>query len=271
MNGHGGLGDYFLVFTVLIHETPRGIGRVTRDRVEHASVGLHVFGEVGPALLRREGVHEAELTAWQSAAEAALNDAGRRAPRSADAQRIHELERELRRKDAALAETAALLTKGKFTVKVVRALSPHGADRFYDLAAEGFFDESSFFRVVPHFIAQFGVNNDRKVNEAWDAKTIPDDSVKVPNARGTLVFATSGKDSRAHQLFVNLADNRNLDRQGFSPIGRVVEGMAVVDSIYSGYGEAPSYHLLSTLGNSYIKRMFPKIDYIRTAHIVAGK
>ncbi len=162
-------------------------------------------------------------------------------------------------------------TKGKFTVKVVRALSPHGADRFYDLAAEGFFDESSFFRVVPHFIAQFGVNNDRKVNEAWDAKTIPDDSVKVPNARGTLVFATSGKDSRAHQLFVNLADNRNLDRQGFSPIGRVVEGMAVVDSIYSGYGEAPSYHLLSTLGNSYLKRMFPKIDYIRTAHIVAGK
>ena len=162
-------------------------------------------------------------------------------------------------------------TRGHFVVEVVRALSPHGADRFYDLAAEGFFDESAFFRVVPNFVAQFGVNNDRKVNEAWDAKTIPDDAVNVPNAKGTLVFASSGKNSRAHQLFVNLTDNKNLDRQGFSPIGRVVEGMGVVDSIYSGYGETPSYHLLSTLGNSYLRRMFPKVDYIRTAHLVPGK
>ncbi len=161
-------------------------------------------------------------------------------------------------------------TRGHFVVEVVRALSPHGADRFYDLAAESFFDESAFFRVVPGFVAQFGVNNDRKVNEAWDAKTIPDDSVKVPNVKGTLVFASSGKDSRAHQLFVNLKDNKNLDKQRFSPIGRVVEGMGVVDSIYSGYGEAPSYHLLSTLGNSYLKRMFPKVDYIKTAHIVTA-
>lgn len=161
-------------------------------------------------------------------------------------------------------------TRGKFVVQVTRALSPRGADRFYDLAAEGFFDESAFFRVIPEFIAQFGVNNDRKVNEAWDAKPIPDDSVKVPNTRGTLVFAAAGKDSRSHQLFVNLKDNKNLDRQGFSPIGKVVEGMGVVDSLYSGYGEAPSYHLLATLGNSYLKRMFPKVDYIRTAHLVTA-
>ncbi len=162
-------------------------------------------------------------------------------------------------------------TRGHFVVEVVRALSPHGADRFYDLAAEGFFDESAFFRVVPDFVAQFGVNNDRAVNESWDAKDILDDSVKVPNTKGTLVFASNGKDSRTHQLFVNLTDNKNLDRQGFSPIGRVVEGMGVVDSIYSGYGEAPNYHLLATLGNSYLKRMFPKVDYIKTAHIVDGK
>ena len=162
-------------------------------------------------------------------------------------------------------------TRGRFVVLVKRALAPHGADRFYDLAAEGFFDESAFFRVVPDFIAQFGVNNDRELNEAWDKKTIPDDSVKVPNTRGTLTFASSGKDSRSHQLFVNLTDNKNLDRQGFSPIGTVVEGMGVVDSLYSGYSEEISYHLLSTLGNSYLKRMFPKVDYIKTAHIVAGK
>ena len=161
-------------------------------------------------------------------------------------------------------------TRGTFVVQVTRALAPHGADRFYDLAAEGFFDETAFFRVVPDFVAQFGVNNDRKINEAWDAKTIPDDSVKVPNAKGTLVFASSGKDTRSHQLFVNLADNKNLDRQGFSPIGRVVEGMGVVDSLYSGYSEEISYHLLATLGNSYLKRMFPKVDYIRTAHLVTA-
>ena len=99
---------------------------------------------------------------------------------------------------------------------------------------------------------------------------IPDDSVKIPNSRGTLVFASAGKDSRAPQLFVNLKDNSNLDRQGFSPIGRVIDGMGVVDSLYSGYGEAPSYHLLATLGNSYLKRMFPKVDYIRTAHLVTA-
>ena len=161
-------------------------------------------------------------------------------------------------------------TRGKFLVQVTRALAPHGADRFYDLVAEGFFDESAFFRVVPDFVAQFGVNNDRKANEAWDAKPIPDDSVKVPNSRGTIVFAANGKDSRSHQLFVNLTDNKNLDRQGFSPIGRVIDGMGVVDSLYSGYGEQPSYHLLATLGNSYLKRMFPKADYIKTARLVTS-
>jgi peptidyl-prolyl cis-trans isomerase A (cyclophilin A) len=161
-------------------------------------------------------------------------------------------------------------TRGKFVVQVTRALSPHGADRFYDLVAEGFFDETAFFRVVPDFVAQFGVNNDRKVNEAWDGKVIPDDSVKVPNTRGTLVYASNGRDTRSHQLFVNLTDNKNLDRQGFSPIGRVVEGMGVVDSLYSGYSEQVSYHLLATLGNSYLKRMFPKIDYIKSVRIVTA-
>ena len=161
-------------------------------------------------------------------------------------------------------------TRGRFVVEVVRVLSPHGADRFYDLAAEGFFDETAFFRVVPDFVAQFGVNNDRALNEAWDAKTILDDSVKAPNTRGTLVYASNGANSRSHQLFVNLTDNKNLDRQGFAPIGRVVEGMGVVDSLYSGYGEQPSYHLLATLGNSYLKRMFPKVDYIKSARLLTA-
>jgi peptidyl-prolyl cis-trans isomerase A (cyclophilin A) len=161
-------------------------------------------------------------------------------------------------------------TRGSFVVEVKRAWAPKGADRFYDLVAESFFDENRFFRVVPGFIAQFGASDDKKLNEQWDAKTIADDSVKESNAHGTLVFASDGKNSRSHQLFINLSDNKHLDKQGFAPIGHVVEGLGVVDSIYSGYGETPNYHLLATLGNSYLKRMFPKLDYIKTARIVGG-
>lgn len=159
-------------------------------------------------------------------------------------------------------------TRGYFVVQVWRAWAPKGADRFHDLVAEGFFDGNAFFRVVPEFIAQFGANDDKALNEQWDAKTIGDDPVTHSNLHGTLVFAAAGPNSRAHQLFVNLADNKTLDKQGFAPIGRVVEGQVVADAIYSGYGESPSYHLLATLGNSYLRRMFPKLDYIKTVTII---
>jgi cyclophilin family peptidyl-prolyl cis-trans isomerase len=156
-------------------------------------------------------------------------------------------------------------TRGKFVVEVKRASAPRGADRFYSLVTENFFDENRFFRVLPGFIAQFGVNDDKKINEIWEKKPLADDPVLAKNDRGTIVFASDGPNSRTHQLFINLKDNRNLDRQGFAPFGHVVEGMAVVDSIYGGYGETPSYHLIATLGNSYLKRMFPKLDYIKSA------
>ncbi len=160
-------------------------------------------------------------------------------------------------------------THGTFVVQVNRAWAPIGADRFYDLVAEHFFDDNAFFRVLPGYIAQFGVNNDRKINEAWEARKINDDKVIETNVRGTLTFASDGKDTRTHQLFINLKDNsKNLDSDGFAPLGKVVEGMSVVDSIYSGYGETVNYHLVATLGNSYLKRMFPKIDYIKTVKIL---
>lgn len=162
-------------------------------------------------------------------------------------------------------------SRGPFVVQVSRALSPHGADRFYELVNAGFFDEARFFRVVPGFVAQFGINDKPKVNDEWDAKTIPDEPVKETNARGTIVFATSGPDSRSHQLFINLADNARLDGMGFAPFGRVVEGMAVVDSLYSDYGETPDQHMIQTLGNSYLQRNFPKLDYIKTAKVAGAK
>lgn len=156
-------------------------------------------------------------------------------------------------------------SRGAFVVQVNRAWAPIGADRFYALVENHFFDGNPFFRVIPGFIAQFGLSPARAVNEQWDEPRIPDDSVRQSNLRGTLTFASEGPNSRSHQLFFNLADkNARLDRTGFAPIGRVVSGMEVVDSLYSGYGESPEQHFILTMGQSYLNRMFPKLDYIRT-------
>jgi cyclophilin family peptidyl-prolyl cis-trans isomerase len=155
-------------------------------------------------------------------------------------------------------------------VRIYRSWAPYGADRFYELVQAHFYDENRFFRVVPGFVAQFGINDKPKTNDLWDAKRIPDDSVKQSNVRGTIVFATEGPNTRTHQLFINLADNARLDPMGFAPMGRVVDGMATVDSLYNGYGEQPDQQYIQTLGNSYLDRMFPKLDYIKTARLAAS-
>jgi cyclophilin family peptidyl-prolyl cis-trans isomerase len=144
-------------------------------------------------------------------------------------------------------------SRGSFVVAVTRSWAPFGADRFRELVQAHFFDDDRFFRVVPGFVAQFGINDKPNVNAQWDDKHIPDDSVRHTNARGTLTFATEGPHGRSHQLFVNLADNR------------VVQGMDVVDSLYSAYGDDPRQPMIQSLGNSYLTRMFPKLDYIKTA------
>ena len=113
-------------------------------------------------------------------------------------------------------------SRGKFSVDVVRSWAPKGADRFYDLVQDHFFDGAKFFRVVPGFVVQFGLNADPKRNERWLDQRIADDPVSHSNLRGTLTFATEGPNTRAHQLFINLVDNARLDRMGFAPIGRVV-------------------------------------------------
>ncbi|MEO7455682.1 MAG: peptidylprolyl isomerase [Gemmatimonadaceae bacterium] len=160
-------------------------------------------------------------------------------------------------------------SRGRFVVQVNRALAPRGADRFYELVVDNFFDENRFFRVVPDFVAQFGLSNEKELNELWDDKTILDDSVRTGNVRGTLVYATEGPNLRSHQLFINLVDkNTRLDALGFAPIGKVVEGMGVVDSLYSAYGDDPNQHLIRSLGISYLNRMFPRLDYIRATSLV---
>src|SRR5262245_23409827 len=128
-------------------------------------------------------------------------------------------------------------TKGKFTIEVTRSLSPNGADRFYNLVRSGYFKDIAFFRVIPGFMCQFGVHGEPGVSSKWRQASIGDDPVKGSNTRGTITFATAGPNTRTTQLFINFADNRGLDGQGFSPFGKVTEGMDVVDKINAEYGE----------------------------------
>jgi len=165
-------------------------------------------------------------------------------------------------------------TKGTFEVEVTRAWSPNGADRFYNLVKIGFFNDIAFFRVLDGFVAQFGIHGNPEVMGKWREARITDDAVKETNARGTLVFATAGPNTRTTQLFINFGNNANLDGMGFSPFGKVVSGMDVVDSLYKGYGEGaprgrgPDQGRIQSQGNSYLKEMFPELDYVKTATIV---
>jgi cyclophilin family peptidyl-prolyl cis-trans isomerase len=160
-------------------------------------------------------------------------------------------------------------SKGNVVVEVVRNLSPLGADRFYELVQSGYFAEARFFRVMPGFIAQFGMHADPAVNARWENRMIADEPVQTTNARGTIVFAkTPLPNTRSNQFFINLADNPSLDDMGFSPFGRVVEGMAAVDAIFSGYGERPDQGSISAQGNAYLNAQFPKLDFIRSATVI---
>ena len=162
-------------------------------------------------------------------------------------------------------------TKGIFVVEVTRAWAPVGADRFYNLIKNGYYDDCRFFRVVPNFMVQFGISGDPNLNNVWRMARIADDPVKKSNSRGYITFATAGPNSRTTQVFINFQENAGLDGQGFAPFGKVVEGMKVVDSIYSGYGERPDQGLLQTKGNNYLELSYPKLDYIKSAVIVGGE
>jgi peptidyl-prolyl cis-trans isomerase A (cyclophilin A) len=160
------------------------------------------------------------------------------------------------------------LTKGPVVVEVTRADAPEGADRFYNLVKDKYFDGARFFRVVPGFVVQFGLAADPAESKKWNIN-IQDDPVKQTNARGTLVFAaTSQKNSRSTQLFINLADNARLDGMGFAPFGKVVSGMEFVDQINPEYRENPDQEQITKEGNAYLQKEFPRMDYIKTARIV---
>jgi len=165
-------------------------------------------------------------------------------------------------------------TQGDFVIEVTRAWAPLGADRFYNLVKNHFYDGAAFFRVLPDFMAQFGISAKPEVNRVWQGATIHDDPVTQSNTRGMVSFATAGPNTRTTQVFINYGNNSNLNSMGFSPFGKVVEGMEVVDKFYKGYGEGapdgngPNQDRLQKEGDAYLTKDFPKLDKIKTTVIL---
>lgn len=165
-------------------------------------------------------------------------------------------------------------SKGAFVVQVNRAWAPNGADRFYNLVKNGFYDNVRFFRVISGFMVQFGINGNPQLSEKWREARIPDDPVKASNTRGMITFATAGPNTRTTQVFINFADNARLDDSGFAPFGQVVSGMNVVDALNSEYGEGaprgrgPDQGRLQREGNAYLAQSFPRMDFVKKATIV---
>ena len=163
-------------------------------------------------------------------------------------------------------------TKGRFDVMAHSQWAPVGVDRFYDLVRRRFYDDVIVFRIVKGFVAQFGIHGDPAVNAAWRNRRIADDRFRESNSRGRVSYASGGPNTRTTQLFINFADNRRLDTTatGYPPIGEVVRGMEVVDSLYAEYAGAPSgaQGSIQSQGNAFLKSNFPLLDVIKTARIV---
>jgi peptidyl-prolyl cis-trans isomerase A (cyclophilin A) len=164
-------------------------------------------------------------------------------------------------------------SKGVFVIDVRREWAPVGADRFYNLVKNGFYDENRFFRVISGFMVQFGINGNPQVSTPWRNAQIKDDPVKQSNKRGFITFATSGPNSRTTQVFINFGDNSRLDGMGFASFGQVSSGMNVVDQLYSDYGEGapqgrgPNQGRMQGEGNAYLTKDFPNLDFVRKATI----
>jgi peptidyl-prolyl cis-trans isomerase A (cyclophilin A) len=164
-----------------------------------------------------------------------------------------------------------MTTKGDFVVEVTRAWAPQGADRFYNLVKNHFYDGAAFFRVLPGFVAQFGLSAKPEISSVWATATIKDDRVTQSNLEGYLTFAKAGPNTRTTQVFINLADNATLDGMGFAPFGKVVEGMDVVGKFYGEYGDGPpdgkgpDQNRIANEGKAYLDKNFPLLDSIKAA------
>lgn len=164
-------------------------------------------------------------------------------------------------------------TKGPFVIAVTRSWAPIGADRFYNLVKMGFYDDVAFFRVLSGFMAQTGIHGDPRVSAKWRGAAVSDDLRAKSNTRGRVTFATGGPNTRTTQVFFNYGDNSRLDGMGFTPFGEVVEGMDALEKLHAGYGEGaprgpgPDQGRIQAEGNTYLRRDFPLLDYIKSARL----
>ena len=163
-------------------------------------------------------------------------------------------------------------SKGPVVIEVHKDWAPIGAQHLYELVNRGYYDGNRFFRVT-HAYVQWGVNGDPQISGLWSTANLRDDPVKESNVRGVVSYAKRGPNTRTTQLFINMKDNTDLDKQGFAPIGKVVSGMDAVESFYSSYGDmpprgqGPDPSKIETLGNSYLESQFPRLDFIKKAVI----
>ncbi len=260
-------------------------------------LGLLLLALVALSGCEKKAEKADENNAVQEKAEADKAEEARQAEEAEQAEQAEQAEApaevELGEPDPKLLEPAKLdekapetfkakfaTTKGDFVIEFHRDWAAHGADRAYNLVKSGYFDGIAFFRVMPNFMAQFGIHNHPKVNEVWKDATIEADPVKESNTRGFVSFAQrsdpktrqSDPATRTTHLFINYGDNSALDQQKFTPVGKVVEGMEVVDKLYSGYGggppTGPNQKLAMEEGKPYLTKNFPKLDYIENASIV---
>lgn len=167
-------------------------------------------------------------------------------------------------------------SKGTFLIEAHREWAPYGVDRVYNLARAGFFNDSRFFRVRAGYIVQFGIAGEPDIAKVWRDQKLPDDPVKQSNTRGFVGYAMTGPNTRTTQIYINLVDNSRLDGDGFAPIGKVIDGMNVVEQLYSEYGEtsgggmrAGKQDKLFEEGNAYLDREFPKLDKLIRAEVVS--
>lgn len=164
-------------------------------------------------------------------------------------------------------------SKGPVVIEVHKDWAPLGAERFYQLVKSGYYDGAPFFRVLPGFMAQFGIAADPQTTAKWKEANLQDDPVKQSNTRGMVTFAKAGPNTRTTQMFINTGDNARLDSQGFAPIGKVISGQEAVESLFSGYGEGapsgrgPAQQLIEIQGNAYLEKDFPELDFIKKASI----
>ncbi len=182
----------------------------------------------------------------------------------------------LRAKAPDVFEVKFVTSAGDFGIKVTRAWAPNGADRFYNLVRHHFYDGGAFFRVLPGFMAQFGLSPYPEISRAWEMANIKDDPVAQSNHRGFVTYAMAGPNTRTTQLFINYGNNERLDRDGFAPFGVVTNGMEVVDKLFGGYGEGapgghgPSQDLIGARGRAYLEQSFPKLDTIKSATLITA-